>query len=171
MKNPGVYALCFVLAGTFVSGCSNRQADAKRSEAEIRDLLAQWEKAFKARDVDNVMTVYAPGDAVVAYDVSPPLQYKGRDAYRKSYESFFAAYEGPLEVEMRDVRLLVDGDLAVVNALERVGGTVKGGPKSSVWVRDTTVFRRIDGKWFDVHDHVSAPVDFEKGSAVLDLVP
>jgi len=29
----------------------------------------------------------------------------------------------------------------------------------------------MDGKWFDVHDHISAPVDFEKGSAVLDLAP
>ena len=34
------------------------------------------------------MSVYAPGDAVVAYDVVPPLQYKGKDAYRKDYQEF-----------------------------------------------------------------------------------
>jgi uncharacterized protein (TIGR02246 family) len=165
-----LFALCS-LAVMVMSGCSDRQADAKRSEAEINDLLARWQKAFTARDIDGVMTMYAPGDAVIAYDVSPPLQYKGRDAYRKSYENFFGAYEGPLELEMRDVRLLVGGDLAVVNAVERISGTVKGGPRSSVWVRDTSTFRRIDGKWFDVHDHVSVPADLEKGSAVLNLVP
>src|SRR5215469_2296427 len=110
MKNPGSCVLCLVLAATFASSCSDRQADTKRSEAEIHDLLGQWEKAFRARDLDGVVTMYAPGDAVVGYDVSPPLQYKGKDSYRKSYENFFAAYEGPLEFEMRDARVLVDGD-------------------------------------------------------------
>ena len=171
MKKPSLYGLCLVLALTLVSGCSDRQTDAKRSEAEIHALLGRWEKAFRARDVDGVMTMYASGDAVVAYDVSPPLQYRGKDSYRKSYETFFAAYEGPLDLEMRDARLLVDGDLAVFNALERISGTVKGGQKSSVWVRDTSTFRRFDGKWFDVHDHLSVPADFEKGSAALDLAP
>src|SRR5215469_11540163 len=172
MKKPSVGVLCLVLAATFVSSCSGRHTDAKKSETELQDLLARWEKAFAARDLDGVMTMYAPGDAVVAYDVSPPLQYKGKDSYRKSYENFFMAYEGPLELEMRDARVMVDGDLAVFNALERISGTLKGGgPKSSVWVRATSIFRRMDGKWFDVHDHISAPVDLEKCSAVLDLAP
>jgi uncharacterized protein (TIGR02246 family) len=171
MKKPSVRVLCLILAATFVSSCSGRQTDAKKSEAEIHDLLAGWEKAFRAKDLDGVMTMYAPGDAMVGYDVSPPLQYKGKGSYRKSYENFFAGYEGPLELEIRDARLLVNGDLAVYNALERMGGTLKGGQKASVWVRATATFRRIDGKWFDVHDHISVPVDFEKGTAVLDLVP
>lgn len=170
MRKTILCMLCS-LAATVMFGCSDRQTDAKRSEAEIHDLLSRWQKAFTARDVDGVMTMYAPGDAVIAYDVSPPLQYKGKDSYRKSYESFFAAYEGPLELEVRDARLLVDGDLAVYNALERMGGTLKGGQKASVWVRATATFRRIGGKWLDVHDHISVPVDFEKGTAVLDLAP
>ena len=171
MKTSSVSVLCLILAAMFMSSCSGRQTDAKTSEAEIRDLLAGWEKAFRAKDVDGVMTMYAPGDAMVGYDVSPPLQYKGKDSYRKSYENFFAAYQGPLELEIRDARMLANGDLAVYNALERMGGTLKGGQKASVWVRATATFRRIHGKWFDVHDHISVPVDFEKGTAALDLVP
>lgn len=171
MKKPSLYGFCLVLGVTLMSSCSDRQADAKRSQAEIHELLGKWEKAFRARDVDGVMTMYASGDALVAYDVSPPLQYKGKDPYRKSYENFFAAYEGFLDLEMRDVRLLVDGNLAVFNALERISGTVKGGQKASIWVRDTSTFRRIDGRWLDVHDHLSVPVDVEKGSAALDLAP
>jgi uncharacterized protein (TIGR02246 family) len=172
MKKLRVSVLWLVIAAAFVSSsCSDREAAAKTSEQEIRDLLAGWEKAFRARDLDGVMAMYAPGDATIGYDVSPPLQYKGKDSYRKSYENFFGAYEGPLELEIRDARLLVDRDIAVYNALERMGGTLKGGPKASVWVRATVAFRRIDGKWFDVHDHISVPADFEKGTAALDLVP
>ena len=171
MKKSSVSVLCLVLAATLASSCSDRKADDRKSKAEIHDVLARWEKAFTARDLDGVMAMYAPGEAVVGYDVSPPLQYNGKDSYRRSYENFFAAYEGPLELEVRDARMLVDRDLAAYNALERMSGTLKTGQKSAVWVRATAIFRRIDGKWFDVHDHISVPVDFDKGTAVLDLAP
>jgi uncharacterized protein (TIGR02246 family) len=171
MNKLVAFALSGVLVATSLSSCSRGQSHTAKSEAEIHDLLAEWQRAFTARDLDGVMTMYAPGDAVVAFDVSPPLQYKGKDSYRKSYENFFVAYEGPLELEMRDTRMMVDGNLAVFNALERISGTLKGGQKSTVWVRATSIFRRIDGEWFDVHDHISAPVDMEKGTAVLDLAP
>ena len=62
------------------------------SETQVRQLLMGWEKAFRAKDVDAVMRVYASGAAVVAYDVVPPLARIGRDAYRKNYEEFFAMY-------------------------------------------------------------------------------
>jgi len=76
-----------------------------KNEAEIRALWEQWAKAFKARDLDAIMALYAPGDAVVGYDIVPPLQYAGKDAYRKDYAEFLAQYVGPIEVEYRDMRL------------------------------------------------------------------
>jgi ketosteroid isomerase-like protein len=50
------------------------------------------------------MSVYASGDALIAYDVVPPLQYKGRDAYRKDYKEFLNQYGGPIRVEFRDIK-------------------------------------------------------------------
>jgi uncharacterized protein (TIGR02246 family) len=171
MNKLVVFALSGVVVAISLLSCSRGHPNTAKSEAEIHELLAEWQKAFTEKDLDGVMSMYAPGDAVVAFDVSPPLQYKGKDSYRKSYENFFVAYEGPLKLEMHDTRMMVDGDLAVFTALERISGTLKGGQKSAVWVRATSIFRRIDGEWFDVHDHISAPVDFEKGTAVLDLAP
>src|SRR5258708_37207075 len=69
---------------------------ATKDEAQIRDLYDRWAKAFQSRDVDKIMSVYAPGDAVVAYDIVPPLQYLGNDAYRKDYQEFLAQFDGPL---------------------------------------------------------------------------
>jgi uncharacterized protein (TIGR02246 family) len=166
-----VFALSGIIVVACLSSCSGSQSNTTRSEAEIRDLLARWEKGFLARDIDAVMSVYAPGDAVVAYDVGPPLQYKGKEAYRKSYEAFFAAYQGPLELEMRDARVVVSGDVAFIHSLEHISGTLKGGQKSAVWLRETSGLRKLEGNWFLVHDHLSAPVDFEKTSALLDLTP
>jgi uncharacterized protein (TIGR02246 family) len=129
----------------------------KASEAAIRELLTRWEKAFRAKDLDGIMRVYAPGSAVVAYDVTPPLQIGGDANYRKSYEAFFAMYEGPLDLEVRDVRIIASGDVGFVHALERISGTMKGGQKSDLWIRATSGLRRIKGQWLIVHDHVSVP--------------
>ncbi len=117
------------------------------------------------------MAVYAPGNAVVAYDVVPPLEYRGNAAYRKDYQSFLAQYVGPIHFEYRELRILSSGDLGVINALERVTGHLKAGGQSDIWLRATSVVRRIHGKWLIVHDHISVPVDFATGKASLDLKP
>ncbi len=144
---------------------------AKNNDAEIRQVLDRWGKAFRAKDLDAVMAVYAPGDATVAYDILPPLQRVGRDAYRKNYEEFFAQYDGPIDYELRDLRIVAGNDVAFLHSVERISGILKNGQKSEVWIRATSGLLKINGKWLIVHDHISAPVDFETGKAALDLKP
>jgi|SRR4051794_20402981 uncharacterized protein (TIGR02246 family) len=147
------------------------QAASAKTNAEIKDLYDRWAKAFEAGDVNGIMSVYAPGDAVVAYDVVPPLQYRGKAAYRKDYQEFLNQYDGPVHVEYRDMRIFSSGDVAFIHALERFTGKLKSGQASDLWLRATSGLQRIGGKWLIVHDHVSVPVDFETGKAALDLKP
>lgn len=140
-------------------------------EDEIRTLLARWERAFREKDVEAVMSVYAPGQAVVAFDVVPPLAVVGRDAYRRNYEEFFAMFSGPLEIELRDLRIVASGDAAFLHCFDRMSGTLQGGERFDLWLRVTSGLRRIDGEWRIIHDHVSVPTRFETGSAALDLSP
>jgi uncharacterized protein (TIGR02246 family) len=144
---------------------------AAKSEAEIRQLLTRWQKAFRAKDIDAVMAVYASGVTVVAFDVVPPLEKVGKESYRKNYEEFFAMYEGSPDVEVRDLRIVAGKDVAFIYCLERMSGTLKGGQRSDIWLRVTSGLRKIAGKWLIVHDHVSVPADFETGKAALDLKP
>jgi uncharacterized protein (TIGR02246 family) len=137
---------------------------------EIRGWLDRWVKAFKTKDIDSIMALYA--DDVVAYDVVPPLQYIGKQAYRGDYQQFFSQYEdNNLNVELRDVHVGATGDLGYATALELISGTLKHGQKSSVWLRTTSLFRKSNGRWLDFHDHVSVPADIESGKAMLDLQP
>ena len=170
MKNTVIGLLAFLpmwLAPTS-NGETEKVAD---NQTEIRALIDQWEKAFRAKDVNGVMAAYAPGNEVVAYDVIPPLQVTGKEAYRKNYEMFFSQYEGPLDFEMRDLKIVADKEIAFLYVLERVTGTLKKGGKSTLWVRVTSGLRKIDGKWLIIHDHVSVPADFDSGKALLDLTP
>jgi len=146
-------------------------AIAGSDDAEIRALLDRWTKVFEAHDIEGIMSFYAPGDAVTAYDVVSPLQYKGKDVYRKDYVEFLAQYDGPIHVEFRDMRVLSSGDVGFVHALERFTGKLKNGQQSDIWLRYTGGLRKMNGKWLIVHDHVSVPIDLESGKAVLDLKP
>lgn len=144
-------------------------ANVETERRQIMQLLADYEKAFRARDLDGIMKLYAPN--IVAYDIAPPLKYEGAAAYRKAWEGFFAAYEGPIEMEIRDMQFQFSGTLAVTHNLERFAGKLKGGARSEIWVRVTDVYQKIGGKWLIVHEHVSVPTDFETGKAALDLKP
>ena len=159
-----LYVLIFPLM--VMTGCQSHMAS--RGEGEIREWLDRWAKAFTAHDVNTMMSLYAPD--VVAYDLVPPLQYVGKDAYRKDYEEFLSQYEGPVEVEYRDVHIVAAEDVGFARGLERFSGTIKG-QKSTMWARFTSGFRKINGVWLDVHDHVSVPADFQTGKALLDLKP
>ena len=136
---------------------------------EIRSWLDRWTKAFTKQDVDSIMALYA--DDIIAYDVVPPLQYVGKDAYRGDYQQFLSQYEGNLRVEVRDLHVGATGDLGYAAGLELIRGTLKNGQKSDVWLRFTSLFRKSDGRWLDFQDHVSVPVDIESGKAMLDLKP
>jgi len=160
-------------AGLLLCGCFKQpvQNDTANSAKEVHQVLTDWQKAFEAKDVNGVMAMYAPGPAVTAYDLVPPLQYKGADAYRKDYADFFAQVDGPLHVDIRDEHLEVSGNLAVDYGLERISGKLKGGQPMDSWVRYTSVFKKIGGQWKDIHDHVSVPADLGSGKAALDLKP
>jgi len=136
---------------------------------EIRGWIDQWRKAVSAKDVDRVLELYT--DDVVAYDIVPPLQYIGKAAYRADYQQFFSQYESDLRIETRDLHVGANGELGYATGLQMISGTLRHGGKSGAWVRFTSLYRKINGKWFDFHDHVSVPVEIESGKALLDLKP
>ncbi len=143
----------------------------KASEAEIKAVYTQWAKAFEARDLDAIMANYVRGDALIAYDIVPPLEYKGWDAYKKDYAEFLAQYDGPIHVEFGELHIYGSGNVAFIHALERISGKMKNGEQSDLWLRATSGLIKTNGKWLIVHDHISVPADLETGKAVLNLKP
>jgi ketosteroid isomerase-like protein len=161
---------CLAILGNLALASATAAA-APADEAKIRSLLGEWAKAYAAKDAAGVMRMYAPGQELVAYDISPPLQYRGFEAYRKDYQDYFDAYAGPLVVEERDLHVATDGSVGYAFGLERVAGTLKSGDRTDGWSRFTTLFRKIHGRWYAIHDHISVPADLSTGKAALDLKP
>jgi uncharacterized protein (TIGR02246 family) len=144
---------------------------AENDQAEIRQLLDRWEKAAKRKDLAAIMSIYAPGQELVAYDIVPPLQYTGFDAYKKDYQEFLDQFQGGIDVEYHDLKIVTSDNLAFSRGLERMSGTLKSGEKFDAWVRFTECYRKTNGHWLAIHDHISVPVDLATGKAVLNLHP
>ncbi len=138
-------------------------------EGQIRQLLDNFAAKFRAKDLDGIMSIYAPG--IVSYDAIAQLQFKGADAYRKHWETCLSFCQGPITFEMRDLTVTVGDGVAFAYSLNRCGGTDENGEEKASWMRGTICLEKIDGAWKVVHEHYSAPFDMESGKAMFDLVP
>ena len=138
-------------------------------QAKIREIIEDWVKAIRAKDVKSVMAQYAPD--VLSFDLIQPLQQRGADAIRKRVEDWFSTYEGPIGYEMRDLAVSADEDIAFSTSLDTSSGTKKNGERAEMWMRMTMCYRKVAGQWRITHEHVSVPFDMQSFKALLDLKP
>ena len=139
------------------------------AEALIRQRIEDCAKALNAKDIDGVMSLFAPN--MVSFDIVAPLRYVGADGKRRAWQGAFAALRGPIAYEVRDLNVTTHGELAFVHSLNHLNATLASGQITDLWLCWTACLRRIDGVWLVVHDHVSVPADLEHGHAVLNLTP
>ena len=165
-----VATAALVISSLLVPVTIGAASAANDSETQIRLLLDNWAKAFHDRDIEKIMSMYDPA-GVVAYDIVPPLQYASYAAYKKDYVQFLAQYKGPIEVKFQGLRVVAGNDVAFAYVLEHLSGALVDGTKSDMWIRVTSCFRKVHGRWLDVHDHISVPADLDTGKAMLALQP
>jgi uncharacterized protein (TIGR02246 family) len=134
-------------------------APANADKAAIQALEDTYNEGFNAKDVDKVMSVYLPGNELFVFDVVPPREYKGSDAYRKDFEGLFAAFPGPIKNTISEQTIHVVGSLAYGHNVQSGEFVGKDGSKVKVVVRTTDIYRKINGKWLIVEEHNSLPVD------------
>ena len=127
-----------------------------RDDTSVRDRVASLAQAIREKDIDCLMTHYAPD--VVAYDIMPPLAVLSAADYRKKFEQWFASMRGPIDYEMDDLRISMSESHAFCHCVSHVRGTQTDGEKADYWVRVTTCFQKANGQWLVGHEHVSMPV-------------
>jgi len=134
---------------------STLERSAPQDEAEIRRLIAGWSQALEAKDVVALTADYAP--EVVMYDAIPPYKTVGAEAIRQIWSSCLPFFPEKFQSEHRDLVIHVDGDVALVHGLHHMIPIPADHPCGQSWLRITVGYRRIDGQWKVVHEHVSIP--------------
>jgi uncharacterized protein (TIGR02246 family) len=136
-------------------------------ETAVRDLIEAIAQAVRVKDVDAMLPLCAPD--IVVFDLVPPLVHKGASEIRRAWELGVGAFEGPVQNDIHDLEVEVDGSVAWARCLSRFGGTMPGGQRVMNSLRLTLAFRKDGQTWRMVHQHVSVPFDMESGTALLDL--
>jgi uncharacterized protein (TIGR02246 family) len=127
----------------------------RASKSAIRALIERWAAAVQARDLNGVLADHS--DDIQMFDVPPPNEVRGIEAYRKTWPPFFEWLKqgGVFEIVALDVTAGVD--VAFATALLRCG-TEEGLRKDpETRLRVSVGLRHEGGRWVVAHEHHSFP--------------
>ena len=140
-------------------------------EKQIRDLIHARAAALRAKDPQAMTARYA--EQAVVFNLAPPLQQPADARDTGPVERWLSTFQGPMDMEVCDLRVTVDGAVAFCTSLNRLTATPAGGSESfDLWHRVTLGLQKIDGAWHIVHEHESVPFEMDgSGRASLNLRP
>lgn len=124
-------------------------------EAEIRHMMHEWSRALEAKDAAGMVKDYASG--AVLYDAIPPYKTVGADNIRQVWENCLPYFPEQFKSEHRDVQIHVAGDTAFAHCMHHFIPTPADDPIGQNWLRVTVGYRKFNGKWKVIHEHVSTP--------------
>ena len=133
-------------------------------EEQIQAVVAERVTAMRERDAERFVAQYAP--QIVKFDLSPPLAQAGPEARdAEALRSWFDSHPGgPIDYQIRDLTIAVDGTVAFCHSLNQLAG--------ALWFRSTLGLCKIDGQWRVAHEHNSTPFYMDgSDKAALDLRP
>ena len=160
------------LAGAIALSVFAQQSSAKESdEAQIRAMEAAMIEGYAAKDLDKGLAAYVQDETLFVFDAIPPRQYVGIKAWRADNEGFMAMFQGPLKVEMSDLSITTNGKLGFGHNIQRFTGTDKNGKPIDLTFRVSDGYKKINGKWKIVQEHISFPVDVATGKADFSSKP
>ena len=125
------------------------------ADSQIRALIERWTAAVQARDLDGVLADHA--DDVQMFDVPPPNEVRGIDAYRETWPPFFEWLSRGAVFELVSLDVTAGADVAFATALLRCGTEEGLRRDPDTRLRLTVGLRREGGRWLVSHEHHSFP--------------
>jgi uncharacterized protein (TIGR02246 family) len=135
---------------------TSKMGDSKAGEEKgIRSLIEDWAAAVRRRDIDAILERHVAD--FVMFDVPPPFELRGLDAYRKSWDLFFSWSTDPVPYEIRSLAITAGEDVAFAVATMGCAEPGPNGEQKPLEFRLTVGLRKVYGKWFIAHEHHSIP--------------
>ncbi|HXG28373.1 MAG TPA: nuclear transport factor 2 family protein [Nevskiales bacterium] len=102
--------------------------------------MEHWLSAVRARDIDGIVSHYAPD--IVAFDALQRLRFQGAEAYRKHWEACLALCPGPMIFEIHDLNIVAGPEAAFCHCLNRCASTDENGEEKASWLPRPSVTAR-----------------------------
>ena len=130
------------------------RADKSTDELAIRSLLEHWASAVRAKDYPAILAHHAP--ALQMFDVPPPIESRGLEEYRRTWDLFFSTSEHPVVFDFDDLEITAGSDVAFAAARMHCEPT-ENGRRGRLDFRLTVGLRKSAGQWLITHEHHSIP--------------
>ena len=124
-------------------------------EAMIRELVEDWAKAVRVKDFNGILANHSA--EILMFDVPPPLESKGIEAYRETWDLFYSAQPDPIAFDIQRMEIVAGADVAFVTALMRCAEKGENEERIKLDFRLTIGLRKINGRWIILHEHHSVP--------------
>jgi len=93
------------------------------------------------------------------FDVPPPIQSNGIEAYKKTWDLFYSCSPDPAVFDITEMNVTAAEDVAFVTALMRCVVTEVNRDGVDLDFRLTVGLRKIAGQWTVMHEHHSIPAN------------
>ena len=136
------------------------------ADAPIRQLLAGYQAAVLAKDVDAFVALYA--DDALIYELWGQWTHDIA-SWREMAKGWFAFLgDATSIVEAADVRTTVSGDMALLTGfLTYRAVDAAGQEQRALDNRLSWVLRQRDGRWQVLHEHTSVPIAHADGKGIF----
>jgi ketosteroid isomerase-like protein len=127
------------------------------AQSQIAALIEAWADAVRRHDFSGILAHHAQD--IVMFDVPPPLQSRGMDEYKKTWDLFFRYHKPSQAFDIEELAITAGEDVAFAVAIMRCGSATFSGPPEAggFLFRLTVGLRKIDGDWHITHEHHSVP--------------
>lgn len=149
-----------------LAGCAAGGHPAKfNAPSDVATIQAIETTLANETDIDKLIGYYAP-DATVL-DIYAPGLYRGREQIRAAFARQFAAIR-TMTHDMAELNIATNGQFACAAMQIRFTGTFRDGKPLALSVRQLDAFKKIEGRWQIVQQHISLPTDPATGMGIAD---
>ena len=129
------------------------------NETQIKGRIENWVRAIQEKEWDGILAWHHAD--IVMFDVPPPFQSIGFEAYRQTWVGFLDALEkGPQSFRIVDLHITAGDDVAFAFApMKCVYHDKKLQRVIELDFRLTIGFKKIEGEWWFMHEHHSVPAE------------
>jgi uncharacterized protein (TIGR02246 family) len=126
-----------------------------KNEAAVCAIFDSWTAAVRRRDINAILQHHAAD--IIMFDVPPPFQSKGIDAYRKTWDTFYSWTSKQIPFQAAEMKITAGDAVAFVIATMHCAELGPDGALKPLNFRLTVGMQKIGGRWLITHEHHSVP--------------
>src|SRR5437762_10246840 len=96
------------------------------AENQIKVVIDAWADAVRRHDLPGILAHHEQD--IVMFDVPPPLQSRGMDEYKKTWDLFFQYHTPSQAFDIEELAITAGADVAFAVAIMRCGSATPSGP-------------------------------------------